>query len=163
MLINCPECDREGISDRAAACPDCGFPVREWVEERKGVDAEQAAVASRKQVGTVDCLPCGARGFIMFEQQHHGRSGFGWCPVCGHSGRVVLCQASDGYYAVSQIQLEGFLAGELHTSDPGVDFLGATEPEAHRYPEAGKLTSYDALPEWFVALLPTLLSDRGGE
>ncbi len=30
-LIRCPECGRE-ISDRAYACPGCGFPVRDYLE-----------------------------------------------------------------------------------------------------------------------------------
>lgn len=28
-LINCPECGKK-ISDKAASCPDCGCPAREW-------------------------------------------------------------------------------------------------------------------------------------
>ncbi len=27
MLINCPECGREKISDQAKSCPSCGHPV----------------------------------------------------------------------------------------------------------------------------------------
>ena len=26
-LINCPECGRQ-VSDQAAACPECGYPIR---------------------------------------------------------------------------------------------------------------------------------------
>lgn len=26
-LINCPECGRENVSDRALACPNCGYPI----------------------------------------------------------------------------------------------------------------------------------------
>ena len=32
-LIRCPECGRT-VSDRAAACPDCAFPIREWLQEQ---------------------------------------------------------------------------------------------------------------------------------
>lgn len=31
-LIHCPECDRE-ISDRAKACPGCGFPIEDYLQE----------------------------------------------------------------------------------------------------------------------------------
>ena len=34
VLIACPECERK-VSDRAKACPDCGFPVSEHVAEAK--------------------------------------------------------------------------------------------------------------------------------
>ena len=37
-LIMCPECGREKISDRAPACPGCGFPIAEYFggQEEKG-------------------------------------------------------------------------------------------------------------------------------
>lgn len=31
-LIHCPECDKE-VSDRAKACPNCGFPIEDYVQE----------------------------------------------------------------------------------------------------------------------------------
>ena len=161
MLIECPECSKK-VSDRAAACPDCGFPIREWMEEEQTKQQAQRAVESRQAVGQVDCIPCQARGFVMLNQAEHGRGGFTWCAVCGHSGRVVLCEASDGYYAVSQIQLEGFLAGTLHRDDPGIDYLGIEKPEGFRFPEAGKRTEYDRIPEWYVKLLSKLGSGSGG-
>ena len=27
MLVNCPECNKERVSDQALACPFCGYPV----------------------------------------------------------------------------------------------------------------------------------------
>lgn len=33
-LIKCPECDRE-ISDKATACPHCGYPISEQKVKRK--------------------------------------------------------------------------------------------------------------------------------
>ncbi|MBR4208086.1 MAG: zinc ribbon domain-containing protein [Lachnospiraceae bacterium] len=33
-LVVCPECGREKISDKAVACPDCGFPIAEHFKER---------------------------------------------------------------------------------------------------------------------------------
>lgn len=160
MLIDCPECSKH-VSDRAVACPDCGFPIREWVGEAQQSAEEQQAIESREEVGAVDCVICQARGFVMLNQAQHNTSGFTWCPICGHSGRVVLCHASDGYYAVSQIQLAGFLAGELNRDAPGVDYLGDGKPEAFRFPQAGKLHEYTSIPEWYVQLLPKLGS--GGE
>jgi DNA-directed RNA polymerase subunit RPC12/RpoP len=157
MMIACPECARQ-VSDRAAACPECGFPIREWVEqERERLEAKKA-IESRKQVGEVDCPPCGARGFVVFDEKEHGRSGFTWCPICGHSGRVALCESSDGFHAVSWTQLAGFLAGSLHPGDPGVDFLGKRRPEGFKYPQAGTRHEYTTIPPWFVALLPRLIT-----
>lgn len=34
-LVTCPECGRENVSDMAAACPYCGFPLRKHFEEIK--------------------------------------------------------------------------------------------------------------------------------
>ncbi len=155
MLIECPECSKK-VSDRAEACPDCGFPIREWMAEERQEADEREAIASRREVGEVDCVPCQARGFVMLTEEVHGRSGFTWCPVCGHSGRVVLCQSTEGYYAVSHIQLQGFLAGELGREDPGVDFLGTERPGDFRYPQAGKRTEYERIPEFYVKLLAKL-------
>lgn len=159
MLIECPECEKQ-VSDRATACPDCGFPIREWVSEQQEQQEQKEAVESRAEIGEADCIPCGARGFVMLDEGLHGHGGFTWCSVCGHSGRVALCQAKDGYYAVSQVQLEGFLAGELGAESPGINYLGKVEPKEHKYPEAGKLQKYDAIPEWYAKLLPKLCGEE---
>lgn len=42
-LIECPECSGE-VSDRALACPHCGFPVR---EERGGPEEELLAISPK--------------------------------------------------------------------------------------------------------------------
>ncbi len=159
MLIECPECEKK-VSDRAAACPDCGFPIREWVAEEQEKQERKQEVESREEVGEVDCVACGARGFVMLDEKMHGRSGFTWCAVCGHSGRVVLCQASDRYYAVSQVQLEGFLAGELGAESPGINYVGKKKPEGFQYPEAGMRTEYDTIPDWYAKILPKLCGEE---
>lgn len=33
MLVKCPECGRENVSDKAEACPGCGYNVREHYEK----------------------------------------------------------------------------------------------------------------------------------
>lgn len=33
-LIQCPECGRKNVSDMASACPECGFDVRAYSQER---------------------------------------------------------------------------------------------------------------------------------
>lgn len=159
MLIDCPECERK-VSDRAAACPDCGFPIREWLAEEEEKKKTADAVASRTKVGETDCLACKARGFVVLDQEKHGLSGFTWCPLCGHSGRVHLCQASDGYYAVSQTVLSEFLDGTKGTESPGINHLGESKPTEHLYPEAGKLVEYDAIPAGFAKLLPKLIGGQ---
>lgn len=48
-LIMCPECGREKVSDRAPACPNCGFPISEYFggqakesrDEKDGSSGEQ--------------------------------------------------------------------------------------------------------------------------
>lgn len=58
-LIKCPECSRE-ISDKAAACPHCGFPIS------KSSELEPQPV-------TVNCLDCN-KDFALNAEV---------CPHCG--------------------------------------------------------------------------------
>ena len=30
-LINCPECGKENVSDKAKSCPECGYPIAEYI------------------------------------------------------------------------------------------------------------------------------------
>lgn len=159
MLIDCPECERS-VSDKAAACPECGFPIREWIAEEAEKKKVEEAIASRARVGETDCLACKARGFVTLDREKHGQSGFTWCPVCGHSGRVILCHATDGYYAVSQTRVAAFIEGELGPEAPGIDHIGEAEPEGHLYPKPGPLVEYQDIPAWFATLLPKLLEER---
>ena len=50
-LIDCPECAGR-VSDRAAACPHCGFPVREEHLGGAGPEEELLAVSPRLFGGT---------------------------------------------------------------------------------------------------------------
>lgn len=34
-LIRCPECGKENVSDRAVACPTCGYPIKEQFDRIK--------------------------------------------------------------------------------------------------------------------------------
>jgi hypothetical protein len=62
-LINCPECDCE-VSDQAAACPSCGFPVADGVEPQpqtpgpRPVSPPPAATESeeRRSIGFFDII-----------------------------------------------------------------------------------------------------------
>jgi hypothetical protein len=139
VLIPCPECERQ-VSDRAKACPDCGFPVAEHVAEQRAAAERAAAVASRERVGEIDCPRCEARGFVQFEatdELGHTREMFSWCGDCKHSGRVHQCRDVAGYYAVSLALLEQFLAGEIDRDHAGVSFMGTVQATAHRYAQAG--------------------------
>lgn len=135
MLISCPECERQ-VSDRAAACPGCGFPIADHVAAEAAQAARAAERRSRAREGEVDCVACEARGFRMVEPEGGGGQVFAWCAACEHSGRVPLCRSTDGYFAVAWGKLEAFLQGEV---DAGGDVhaLGAERPTGHRYPQAG--------------------------
>lgn len=61
-LINCPECAKE-ISDKADACPSCGFPVARTL----------AAAVSESKVTVVECLGCHEQ--IPLDEE--------LCPHCG--------------------------------------------------------------------------------
>ncbi|HLT35248.1 MAG TPA: hypothetical protein VK034_03160 [Enhygromyxa sp.] len=141
MLIPCPECERQ-VSDRARACPDCGFPVAEHVAEQREQARRQALIESRERVGEIDCPACEARGFVSFTETNEdgvAEQLFSWCSDCKHSGRVHQCRDLDGYYAVSYAALEGFLGGTLGREHPGVVFVGAERVVEHRYAQAGKI------------------------
>ena len=140
MLIACPECEHK-VSDRAPTCPSCGFPIAEEMANRAAEEAAEQARASRKHIGEADCPPCEARGFIMEQSTNsegETRQGFRWCKQCKHSGRILLVQSDGGFYAVTEAALDGFVAGDFDPDDVRAWSLGMTQPEGHRYPEAGK-------------------------
>lgn len=134
MLIECPECERK-VSDRAKACPDCGFPVAEEVQKAKAQDAADAAKKTRKLAGEVDCPFCAARGFSMFTPEEGGAQHFKWCTQCARSGRLTLVESSEGYFAVALASADAFVRGD---DVPETEFaaLGTNRPEGFRYPEA---------------------------
>ena len=123
------------MSDRAKECPDCSCPVAEVLGELRAAEERSAAAASRRTLDKeVDCPVCEARGWKEVPGDE-----FTWCIVCEHNGRVALCAASDGFYAVARYAVDRFLAGELHPESSGVVFrLGKVEPTVHRFPQAGK-------------------------
>ena len=140
VLIPCPECERS-VSDRANACPGCGFPVNEWKAEQLAAEHASAVVASRERVGEVDCPACAARGFVhtaLESADGETQEKFFWCSDCEHSGRVPQCSDLDGYYAVAFRKLDDFLDGRIDAESEGVHALGAERATTHRYPQAGE-------------------------
>jgi len=141
MLIPCPECERQ-VSDRAKACPDCGFPIEEHLAEVRRLARREALVGSREYVGEIDCPWCEARGFInetATDPSGETHTRFCWCVACKHSGRVHQCRDLDGYYAVSYAAREGFVSGAFDADAEGVVFVGAERVVTHRYPQAGAI------------------------
>jgi hypothetical protein len=148
MLIPCPECERK-VSDRAAACPECGFPIREWLAEREQAERREHARQTRARVGEADCPSCDARGFVIFsEADDKGveRPGFTWCVDCKHTGRVPQCRDSEGHWAVSHALIDGFLAGTIDPPRDGLHFLGSVPASEHRYTRVGDEDPSDAEP-----------------
>lgn len=135
VLIACPECERK-VSDRAKACPDCGFPVAEHVAETK---AKQDAIAERETRvvdGETDCVACEARGFRTFEfadDDGGTRDGFSWCEICEHTGRVARVKSEAGFWAVRRSRLDAFVAGQLDAHETDAVSLGQQPPDP-RYP-----------------------------
>lgn len=133
-LIECPDCGRK-VSDRAASCPDCACPVAEVMAEEREEQRRREVLESRKALEReVDCPRCEARGMYPLPDGY-----VEWCPVCEATGRIVLCEADDGFYAVATYAIERFESGELHPHTSGVVFyVGEEAPNRHRYPEAQK-------------------------
>lgn len=134
VLVECPECAQR-VSDRAAACPQCGFPVAAEWEARREREAADAERSGRKKIGEVDCVNCAARGFVT-EGPEDRPGAFSWCASCEHSGRVPLIQSPRGFWAVAFASLEAFLGGE-DLAGPNVVFISEHGPEGHRYAQAG--------------------------
>ncbi len=138
MLLPCPECDKQ-VSDRAASCPGCGFPIAEHLTSLREAEALTRDRSSREEIGEADCPHCEARGHathtVVSEDGQETRQ-FSWCSHCEHSGRVPLVRSERGYWAVAFAQIAAFLAGEIDTH-VGITFLGVDPPGPHRYPKAG--------------------------
>ncbi len=76
MIINCPECGKE-ISDKAAACPNCGCPSSEWAEKqfcnediKEGEEEKNKSEKEKywcencyrqNKIGSKYCIYCGNR------------------------------------------------------------------------------------------------------
>ena len=135
MIVDCPECEHR-VSDRAAACPQCGFPVAAELTAERERAAAEADRTARTQIGDVDCAICEARGFLT-DGPKERPSAFSWCVTCEHSGRVPLVQSPRGYWAVGFASVEAFLSGE-EMEHPNAVYLGEHAPEGHRYQSAGK-------------------------
>lgn len=131
MLVACPECEHQ-VSDRARACPGCGFPIAEHVQHLAEQDARARDRATREACGEVDCRRCDARGFHTVAD-----NAFAWCRICEHTGRLTLVRSGRGYFAVARLHVEAFVAGARDEGDEHVVFLGSDPPPPHRYPEAG--------------------------
>ena len=139
MLLPCPECGKQ-ISDRASACPGCGFPIAEHLATEREAKAVEEDRSTREQVGEVDCPLCEARGFITGSQKSDSgedKMNFRWCTMCEHSGRAVLVKSVRGYWAVGHVHVDAFVDGSLDAHEE-ITFLGADAPKGHRYAKAGK-------------------------
>lgn len=137
MLIACPECAHE-VSDRAPACPKCGFPVAAHVAEARVHQAAATERTTRRVTGELtDCAPCKGRGFRMLEwvdDRGAPKQAFEWCATCNESGRLPVVHSSAGYFAVALAHVEAFVRGELPTDSPHVTALGPEPPASPRYP-----------------------------
>lgn len=133
-LVECPDCGRR-ISDRAKECPDCMCPVAAVLgEQREKEERERVAKTRASTDREVDCPNCEARGYLEQEDRT-----IAWCIPCEHSGRLMLCTATDGFYAVATYAVERFLAAEIHPKTSGVAYyLGENEPREFRFKKAGE-------------------------
>lgn len=140
MLIACPECAHE-VSDRAVACPKCGFPIAAHVAEQRAAEqAAQERQTRRKTEHLTDCAPCKGRGFVMHEWKEPDgtpKQAFEWCVRCHESGRLPVVHSAGGYFAVAIDHVEAFVAGTLGSDSDHVTALGPTPPPPPTYPPPG--------------------------
>lgn len=144
MLIACPECAHE-VSDRAVACPRCGFPIATHVAEQRAAEAATTERATRRVTGDeTDCSPCKGRGFRMLDytdEQGAKKQGFEWCIACNESGRQPVVHSSGGYWSVSIEHVEAFVSGALAADSPHVTAFGPEPPPPPSHPATGPSTS----------------------
>lgn len=137
MLIACPECAHE-VSDRAPACPKCGFPIAEHVAEQRAAQAALTERGSRRRTETTtDCAPCKGRGFVMTEWTDDTgapKQAFDWCVRCHESGHLPVVHSAGGYWAVAIDHVEAFVRGEIGPESDHVTSLGSEPPPPPSYP-----------------------------
>ena len=63
------------------------------------------------------------------------RTGFEWCSICEHTGRVVLCKSTTGFYAVQTARLDDYLSGAVDHDETAIVALGADAPSGQRFPK----------------------------
>jgi hypothetical protein len=64
-LMNCPECGKQ-VSDRAAACPHCGNPLRAAPTTARGATTSDRAKRKPRWWQPTKGAGCGCLGFIAF-------------------------------------------------------------------------------------------------
>jgi len=140
MLITCPECTHE-VSDRAAACPKCGYPIAEdLAEQRAAADAELERTSRRRTDAFTNCLPCKGRGFEMIawtDDEGREKQSFTWCERCDETGRVSVVHSAGGYWSVANASVDAFVAGEIGTDSPEVISHGTEAPPPPTHGEGG--------------------------
>ncbi len=140
MLIACPDCSRE-ISDRAASCLQCGFPIAEHFAEQRAAKKAEAERRNRTALDReTDCPLCTGRGFEMSswkDEAGQARQGFSWCDECNHSGHLPVFSSDAGHFAVALAHVDAFLAGTIDASSSHVFELGPDLPALPTLPKAG--------------------------
>ena len=48
-LVNCPECNKENVSDTSVSCPNCGFNIKQYFETEKRKEKYQKAQLEYRQ------------------------------------------------------------------------------------------------------------------
>lgn len=87
-LIKCPECGKNNVSSSAESCPDCGYPIKNYVLSQEIHDKtnqtpsaksttkiENNLVVKKENAQTIKCENCGALYPDDMTQ----------CPTCGSS------------------------------------------------------------------------------
>lgn len=105
MLVKCPECGREKVSDSALACPDCGFNIREYTEKKKQTINQAEVDTSCKKY--YYCTKCG-KIYIRYYDR---------CTSCDWINHIVESRYPAEYYndiaREREIKVEDILNAEV--------------------------------------------------
>lgn len=111
-LVKCPECGKENVSDRAEACPECGFGVKAYFEKIKLEQQAQSEHERRLQKVTMPEHPkkekewlvlCVIGVFVLFVGFLKGD---GFYIVVGFLTIIVFLSIREHNYEVSMKQYD---------------------------------------------------------
>lgn len=73
-LIKCPECGKNNVSSSAEICPDCGYPIKDYISNQQNhnetkvlsnnkstpINIKNDSTCSKNNIYTIRCKSCGA-------------------------------------------------------------------------------------------------------
>ena len=114
-LLNCPECEQK-ISDKAEACPSCGYPISLALKEKSEPLSLELPPGF---VGYIDCTSCEK----PFDGNHES------CPHCGAVNTLyaeaLLRYGEEKRPSPNEVKCPNCSSTKHHSGDRGISVTGA--------------------------------------